>query len=330
MVSVRIVTALCLFALCAAPLVSQEDPGMVDHDVILGSYVPFTQSPVLARLDAKPSFVLEGRPRLDGATAMYPLYAAFTEALYLPGKYSPYNPKSPVQCSKTAGAYERLIDGRADIIFCGRPSDDQLSQAAARGVKLNFYPIAKDAFVFFVNGNNPVDGISSGQIRSIYSGAITNWQELNGSGEKIIAYQRPKNSGSQTMLENIMEDEQIMPPLSEHIEAGMGGMISRVAGYKNHKNAIGYSFYFFATEMAGDNRIKLLAVNGSFPSKQSIQDGSYPYTGACYAVTAGNESETVRRFIAWMRSGEGQALVEKTGYVPLRLFDPKKVFFESP
>jgi phosphate transport system substrate-binding protein len=326
MVSVRIVTVLCLFALCAASLVSQEN-GAVDQDVNLENYVPFTQSRFLARLDTKPSFVLDSRPRLDGATALYPVYAAFTEALYLPGKYGPHDPKSPVRCSKTAGAYERLIDGWVDIIFCGAPSGGQLAQAAERGVKLSFYPIGKDAFVFFVNRDNPVDGISSVQIRSIYSGVITNWQELNGTGEKIIAYQRPKNSGSQTMLENIMGDEQIMPAPSEYLEAGMGGMIKQIAGYKNHKNAIGYSFYFFATEMARDKRIKLLAVNGCLPSKQSIQDRSYPYTGTVYAITAGNESETVRRFIAWMRSGEGQTLVEKTGYVPLRPFDPKKNFF---
>lgn len=59
--------------------------------------------------------------------------------------------------------------------------------------------------MFFVNARNPVDELSIDQIKRIYSGEITNWQEAGGEDEAIRAFQRPKDSGSQTALENLME-----------------------------------------------------------------------------------------------------------------------------
>jgi len=47
-------------------------------------------------------------------------------------------------------------------------------------------------------------------------------------------------------------------------------------------------------------------------------NGSYPLTGSLYAVTwAGTPNPNVDRFIAWILSGEGRYIIEKTGYTPL-------------
>jgi phosphate transport system substrate-binding protein len=51
-------------------------------------------------------------------------------------------------CSKTAEAYERLLDGDADIIFCTDPSNEQILSAKEKGITLNLTPIGKEAFVF--------------------------------------------------------------------------------------------------------------------------------------------------------------------------------------
>ncbi|WP_279401693.1 substrate-binding domain-containing protein [Piscibacillus salipiscarius] len=65
---------------------------------------------------------------------------------------------------------------------------------------LNMTPIGREAFVFFVHADNPVDSLKVEEIQGIYSGNITNWKEVGGEDVEIRAFQRPEGSGSQTML----------------------------------------------------------------------------------------------------------------------------------
>ncbi|MDR2049108.1 MAG: hypothetical protein LBP69_06610 [Treponema sp.] len=65
-------------------------------------------------------------------------------------------------------------------------------------------------------------------------------------------------------------------------------------------------------------RIKILSIDGIYPSKENIQNKTYPFMQMFYAVTAGNEKPNVQRFIAWMLSPQGQDLIERTGYTPVQ------------
>ena len=282
--------------------------------------MPFSNSSKLVSLNRKSSLQLKNDlPKLDGATALFPVYASFVQAVYPKSNYHiRYGANNVLYCTQTPGAYGNLIKGDIDIIFCMEPSNDQIAQAAERGLEFNMTPIGKDAFVFFVNKNNPVNNITSEQIRGIYSGIITNWQEIGGEDEAIIPYQRPKNSGSQTLLESIMGEIPIMEPLSENIVNSMGGIIERVSVYRNYSNAIGYSFLFFTTEMVRGNEIKLLSIDGIIPSRETIVSDEYIFSNTFYAITAGNETENTKKFIEWILSEEGQYLIKQTGYIPIK------------
>lgn len=207
-----------------------------------------------------------------------------------------------------------------DIIFCTEPSEYHLNKAKELGVEFNLTPIGKDAFVFFVNKDNPIENLSSSQIRDIYSGKTKNWYHISGIEKNIIAYQRPENSGSQTALRSVMEETPIMEPIKETIAGGMGDMVNRVSSYRNYENAIGYSFLFFTTEMVIDQEIKLLAIDDITPTKANILNGTYPFSGYFYAITIGNRNENVNLLIEWILSEQGQYLIERTGYVPIKLF----------
>jgi phosphate transport system substrate-binding protein len=300
---------------------NENEPVRLVQDVNLYQYVPFSVNNKVVSLNRISSLrFYENLPRLDGATALYPVYASFVQAVY-PQIENHYNQfyRGDVMCTQTDRAFINLINGEVDIIFCAEPSINQIEQAAEKGLEFNLTPIGIDAFVFFVNKNNPIENISSEQIQAIYSGEITNWFSINGINEPIIAYQRPKNSGSQTILEQvIMSNRNLMEPITENVVGGMGGIVEQVSSYRNYLNAIGYSFLFFTTEMVRNEEIKLLSINGVTPSKQTIQLNEYEFTGYFYAITTGNESENTRRFIEWILSEEGQYLVEKTGYIPIR------------
>ncbi len=288
-----------------------------DAEVDLFAYEPFTESEKLARLDQKASFQIDGEvPILDGATALYPLFAAFAEATYPEDIYEPY--KGPVATTKTFSAYNRLIKGNVDMIFAAEPSSGQIQAAEETGVELTLTPIGREAFVFFVNSRNPVTDLASEEIRGIYSGDFQSWEQLGGKDDEIRAFQRPENSGSQTTFIKFMGDKDIKEPEIEDVAAGMGGVIDEVASYRNYKNAIGYTFRFYSTEMVRNDKVKLLSVDGIEPSIENIRTGKYPLTSEFYAITAGTENPNVQPFIDWILSEEGQKLVEDTGFVPVQ------------
>lgn len=290
-----------------------------ERGVELRNYQPFKPKSDLAELDHPSTFEIGTNiPRLDGATALYPMYASFVEAVYPEADYNPDSPEVSDVVSTTTGiAYERLIKGETDIIFVAGPSDQQLSVAERQGVEFQMTPIGREAFVFFVHEDNPVDSLELEQIQKIYAGDMTSWEEVGGKKDSIRAFQRPEDSGSQTALQRLMGDKKLMDAPVEDVPEGMGGIIEQTASYQNHKNALGFSFRFYATEMVDEHAIKLLRVNDVAPTVETIADGTYPITSEFYAVTTTDKYEQYKPFIEWVTSEEGQSLVEKTGYVPL-------------
>lgn len=289
----------------------------VNSEVNLYEYHPFYEPTKAVSLPEEATLKIEDAlPKLDGATALYPLYSAFVKATYPKKEYDIY--KSEVMSSKTGEAYRKLINGEVDMIFAAGPSDNQLDLAEQKGVEFKLTPIGKEAFVFFVNSKNPVEGLTVEQIQAIYSGEVTNWNEVGGNNNSIRPFQRPADSGSQTALEKLMGDIPLMTPPKEDIVSGMGGIISETSSYRNYKNAIGYSFRFFSTEMVKNGEIRHLEISGVFPTKETIRSGEYPLSSPFYAITAGSNNPHIDSFIEWILSDEGQYLVEATGYIPIR------------
>lgn len=289
----------------------------VSTEVDVFQYVPFEESSKLVSLEEESTLKLsEPLPIIDGATAFYPLYAAFAQATYPEKEYMPY--ESEVMVNTTPYAYENLMYGKVDMIFVFEPSKEQMEKAKKLGVELTFTPIGKESFVLFVNQKNEIDGLTLDQIKDIYSGKITNWKDVGGKNVPIRAYQRPEGSGSQTALQALMKDVPIMEAPRENIAAGMGEIINRVSEYRNFENSIGYTFRYYSQEMVGNNQIKLLSIDGVEPTKETIRSGEYPITMDFYIVTAGSDNPNVQKFIDWVLSPQGQGLVEKVGYVPMK------------
>lgn len=265
-----------------------------------------------------PKFTKDSYPRVDGSTATIPLSENIAAKLL---SLTPEEGKAFIKHNTTHSAYVNLLDGKADIIFVTEPSIDELDQAKKAGVELEVVPIVKEAFVFLVNKKNPVDTISVKQIQDIYQGKIKNWKDLGGPDKELLPYQRPENSGSQTiMLNMVMKDIKIMDAPKTLKPAEMEGLIEVIASYDNSDRAIGYSVYYFANSMYNKETIKFVKVDGVEPNNETIKSDQYPYTSAYYAVMKKTEAidSNARKLLAWILSDEGQKLAEQSGYVPLR------------
>ena len=77
---------------------------------------------------------------------------------------------------------------------------------------------------------------------------------MGGEDEAIRAFQRPADSGSQTTLEKLMGNTPIMEAPTEDVASGMGGIIREVSQYRNYKNAMGFTFRYYSTEMVGNKK----------------------------------------------------------------------------
>ena len=289
---------------------------MLAEEFFVHHYQPFENNNRLVKVDSPTLTIAADYPRLDGATALYPVYAAAAQAIYQGLDRS--SVRKVVFQSRTPEAYERLINGEVDLILVAQPSAEQRAMAEAAGVTLELTPIGKEAFVFFVQENNPVSELTSAQIRDIYTKRVVNWSALGGRDEMIMPFQRPAGSGSQTaMLAHVMRGAPLPAPLREEYSEGMGGVLQRVANYRNAPGAIGYSFRVFATIMSPITDLKLLAIDGIAPTTESIRTGAYPFTADIYAITAGTDNPHVADLLAWLQGPQGQSLIEQTGYVPV-------------
>lgn len=277
-------------------------------------YLPFEEDSKIATLDDEPSIKLEKNlPVLDGAAAVFPVYSAFINAVY------PENTElwdGTFEYNNTVGGYKLLGERKTDIFFGAYPSKEQIEEAKYHGTNFIYTPIGYDAFVFFVHKDNPIDNLTSEQVRAIYSGKITNWKELGGKNEKISAYQRNEGSGSQSMLIRFMNGEKIMEAPTEMVNDLMSGIVEKVSDYRSKSGSIGFSFRYYLEGIIKNPDIKILSIDGIAPTVENIKNGSYPITGPLYAVTwEGNENENVEILLEWVLSDEGQELIEKTGYV---------------
>ena len=302
-------------------------------------YTVYAKNSKLVTLDHEPSFVIENEedmPVLDGAEACYPLYAAFAKAVYKDidkieekyigsEQYYEYGNGKIVTFTNTIYGFNRLVEtdneyvDKIDMFFGARPSQDQLDYAKECGVEIEVTPIGKEAFVFFVEKDNPVDKITSDELRKIYHGDIENWKELGGKNQKIVAFQRPENSGSQTMMKYFMGDISLKEPKTYETVSAMEGVISEVAQYSNEDGALGYTFRYFLEGLNQEKGVKMLSVDGVYPTVESIEDGSYPITGdLCLITRKGDPNPNVKKMKEFILSDDGQYIIRKTGYGGLK------------
>ena len=283
-------------------------------------YLPFEEDSKIVKIDSKTlKFTEEDElPRIDGASAAFPVYSAFVNAVY-PNTVELYD--GVFEYNTTDYGYRLLAQRETDIFIGAGPSKEQKVYAEEQGTEFVYTQIGWEAFVFFVHKDNPIDSLTSEQIKKIYSGEITNWKEVGGSDEEIIAFQRDEGSGSQSMMIRFMGDTPLMEAETETI-SGMGAVIEEVVDYQSRAGSIGYSFRYYIEGIVQNPEVKMIAVDGVAPTADNVRNNTYPIITPVYAVTyKSNPNPNVARLVEWILSDEGQYIIEQTGYVGMKKDD---------
>ena len=284
-----------------------------------------TDAPTAAPTEPIPEnvfkFTRENFPRMDGSTACIPLGQALASVLL--GE-SREDVADLVQFNRTTQSFRNLMAGQADILISGEPNKAVFDEMEEQHFEADIFVFGRDALVFVVNESNPVDNLTTDQIRDIYSGKITNWKEVGGNDEPIIAIQRNEGAGSQALIKKlIMKDVPMTEAPEEYVIGSMGELMTAVKSYDDSANAIGYSVYYYAHDMEMAKGLKLLKVDGVEPSKQTIRDETYPHLNAYYCVIAHDtpEDSPIRYLYNFIQSEDGQRLIDSEGYVSVMSFD---------
>ena len=263
----------------------------------------------------EPLMSLAEYPVVDGSTACIPLCENL--ALRLTGCSQAEAEETLDSYSNTNPSYLHLAGGSYDIIFSYEPAQETVEELKAYD-PLNSVPIGKDALVFITNVSNPVESLTVDQIRDIFAGEITNWSEVGGADMEIRAFQRPETSGSQTLMRKLVMGDTVMEESDVELVPTMEGMIEALKEYDNSVNSIGFSVYYYASQMYEQPDLKFLQIDGVEPSNDSIRSGEYPLINEFYCVTNEQSSDSAKKIQEWMVTEEGQQFVEECGYVAMQ------------
>jgi phosphate transport system substrate-binding protein len=209
-----------------------------------------------------------------------------------------------------------LINGTTDIAASSRPikasETDKLKQRfATTGYS---YPIARDGLSVYLNAANPVKELTIAQIRDIYTGRITNWKQVGGRDAAIILYSRENSSGTyQYFKDNVLAGKDFSP--RAQTLQGTAAVVNAVA---KDANGIGYGGAAYA------KGIRFAAVKKDdkspaiMPTLETVRTGQYPISRFLYLYTRVKPSKEMKAFIDWATGPEGQQIVTKVGYFPVR------------
>jgi phosphate transport system substrate-binding protein len=248
---------------------------------------------------------------IKGSTTVLPIAQGTLEA---------FMKKHPeVQMSLSGGGsgegIKALIDKTTDIANSSREiKKEEISLAESKGVKPVAHVVANDAIVPVVHPKNKVKNLSIDQLSQIYQGKITNWKEVGGEDLRIIVISRDSSSGTFESWDHFIMKKAKVTPRAQML-ASSGAIVTAIA---KNRYAIGYLGIGYLNKS-----VKPLQVNGATASVITALSKEYPLSRELYMYTDGEATGDVAKYIAFVKSAEGQKIVVKEGFVPLS--DVKKV-----
>src|SRR6476659_7973766 len=209
-----------------------------------------------------------------------------------------------------------LINGTTDVCAASRtmkPAEKEKLRDRYNNTGVEI-PVARDGLAVYVNAARPLTEISIPDLKGIFTGKITNWKQLGGPDSNIIVYSRENSSGTYVLFkETVLQGADFTPRAQT-----MPGTAAVVNAVSKEKFGIGYGGAAYA------KGIKILKVKKDAaspainPEKTTVLNGTYPLARPLFFYLRAKASGDIKSFIDWVLSPEGQGIVEKVGYYPVK------------
>jgi phosphate transport system substrate-binding protein len=210
----------------------------------------------------------------------------------------------------SAMGLQALINGEVNICASSRPMlPHEVRQLAEKHNKLGIaFMVAKDALSVYLHPRNPIRNLSMQQLKNIFTGKITSWNEISEFyNEPILVINRTPNSGTYLYFkEHVLSDNAYTTDAT--IVPNTQAVVSAII---KNPNAIGYGGTAYGPEVIH------CRIDGVAPTIKNVSRDLYPIARYLYLYTIDTPTGKVKDFIDWILAMQGQALVAKVGYIPL-------------
>ena len=244
---------------------------------------------------------------VDGSTGVMPLVSALAKA------YHERYPTVTVEMGKGLGTKARLqalAEGKIDIALAshGLVAEELTRQGMA------VHEIAKVAVVFGVNASVRTANVTDRQICDLYAGTITNWKEFGGADLAIAPRTRPDSEvDAEVVRAKIACLKDLKMPEGVKVMPRSGDMAKELA---TSVGAIGMTTTTVVEQSRGE--IKSLSLNGVMPSAENVERKIYNLTRDSFLITKAPPSPVVSRFLEFVRSSAGTAVIAANGAIPMK------------
>ena len=203
-----------------------------------------------------------------------------------------------------------IIDGTAQIGMSSRRAKPaEVGAASAKGVNMKPTIVAYDGIAVIVNSGNPVKALTKKQVEQIFTGDVTDWSAIGGSGGKISVYTRNTASGTYSDFKELAMKKRDYAGGSQKM-AGNEQIAAEVG-----KNANGVGYVGMAYVKASG--VRAVPIDGVVPSIETIHGKTYPYARPTFYYTNGEPGGIAKQFLDFTLSGAGQNIVQRVGFVPV-------------
>jgi len=204
-----------------------------------------------------------------------------------------------------------ITDGTADIgMSSRRAKSTEISAALAKGVNMTPTIVTFDGMAVIVNSKSPVSSLTKRQVGQIFTGDVTDWSQVGGPAGKISVYTRNTASGTYQDFKDLAMSKRDYAATAQK----MAGNEQIAAEVGKNPNGIGYVGMAY-TKAPG---IKVASVDGSMPTKASVQSKAYALARPNFFYTNGKPSGLAAKFIDFAHSAEGAKIIEQVGFVPAK------------
>jgi len=204
-----------------------------------------------------------------------------------------------------------LIDGTAQIGMSSRPAKAaEIAAGKAKGVELKETIVAYDGVAIILNAANPIKGLTKKQIEQIFTGQVSDWSAVGGTGGPISIYTRNTSSGTYSEFKELAMSKRDYAPSAQK----MAGNEQIAAEVGKNANGIGYVGLAY-TKAKG---VKVVPVDGTTPSVESVHDKTYPYARPTFYYTNGEPAGLAKAFVDFTLSPPAQKIVAEVGFVPIK------------
>jgi phosphate transport system substrate-binding protein len=282
---------------------------MKNHATTIRALIGFA---ALAASAALPATASAGSITVKGSDTMVILGQRWAEV------YMAKTPSTSIQVTGggSGTGISALINGTTDICQASREMKAEEKNSLKEKYKTAAVeiPVARDGLSVYVNASNPVKKLTMEQLRLIFTGKISNWKELGGKDAKIIVYSRENSSGTYVFFkEHVLKNADYTPRAQS-----MPGTAAVVNAVARDKNAIGYGGAAYAkgisvTPIQKDDQSPAVT-----PDLAHVQDGSYPLSRPLFFYLRDKPAGEIKAFIDWVLSKNGQEIVTKVGYFPVK------------